>query len=82
MDRENIDSEYLDMIIYNFKYAIENNKDKVYLGYKQHNEHEKSHYWCDKKEWIDTLSILLDEAIKLEEYEYCKELKQIKESLI
>lgn len=80
MEDSDIDYEYLDMMVYNFNYAIDNNKEKVYLGYSEDTDGKKD-YWCQRKDWSVTIDILIDEAIKLEEYEYCNDLKNIKKRL-
>lgn len=80
-NKDDIDGEYLDMMVHNFKYAIDNNKDKVYLGYIYDEDSNKKEFWVKKEEWVSTLDILLENAIILEEYEYCNEIKKIKASL-
>ena len=32
-NKENIDADYLNMMLYNFEHSIKNNLDTVYLGY-------------------------------------------------
>ena len=76
----NNDIKYLEMALYNFKYAIENDVDEVYLGYDIIEE-EVYDYWIHKDEWYKLLDVLISMASDLEEYEYCIEFKKIKEAL-
>jgi hypothetical protein len=80
MSKREVDSDYLDMMIFNFNYSMDNNLSVVYLGHIETEEGIKE-YWADKKDWIQTIDILLENAIELEEYEYCSQLKEIKEKL-
>lgn len=76
-----VDEEYLDMMVYNFNYAIKNNLTSVYLGYSIIDDEYIKEYWVKKSDWVKTLDILIESAIKLEEYNYCIEYKKIKETL-
>ena len=83
MDKEfvggktDIDSDYIEMLVHNFKTAIENNQDKVYLGYEIIDNDNLKEYAVSKKDWKTTLELLLQTAINLEEYEYCSQIKDM-----
>ncbi|NPV12997.1 MAG: hypothetical protein HPY57_14620 [Ignavibacteria bacterium] len=81
-NKENIDVEYLDMMLYNFEYAIKNNENKVYLGYRYIDDFFINEYWVEQRYWIKTLDMLIDVASELEEYEFAYMFKEIKESLL
>jgi len=74
------DVKYLEMALYNFDYAIDNNVDEVYLGFDIIDE-EVYDYWVHKNEWSKLLDVLISLASDLEVYEYCIEFKKIKEVL-
>jgi hypothetical protein len=76
-----VDNEYLDMMIFNFQYAIDNNLANVYIGYVVVDDDYLKEYWVKKSDWIKTLDILINSAIELEEYEYCSKFKKLKELL-
>lgn len=80
-NKEDIDIEYLDMMLDNFKYATTNNLDTVYFGYSYIDENFIYQYWVDKIEWSRFLDLLIDGAVELEEYEYAHEFKNIKKSI-
>ena len=75
--KDQVDSEYLDMISYNFKYALENNMDKVYMGYFIMDDEHIKELWVKNDEWLVTLDILIECAVEIEEYEYANEFKKI-----
>jgi len=77
--KTDVDAEYLDMMVYNFKYAIEYNYPSVYMGYSIIDDDYLKEYWVKKSDWLKTLDILIECAIDEEEYEYCNEFKKIKE---
>ena len=78
-DKMDVDAEYLDMMINNFNYAIENNTELCYMGYSIIDDDNIKEYWIKKSEWIKTIDLLINEAAEIEEYEYAAELKKIKE---
>ena len=78
--KDKIDVEYLDMMVYNFNYAIDNKSDVVYIGYIILNDYLKE-FWIKPHEWIKAIDLLINGAIEIEEYEYCNQLKEIKEKL-
>ena len=78
---DDIDSDYLDMMVYNFNYAISHNLDNVYIGYVIVDDDNIKEYLVLKENWIKTTDILIRAAIEIEEYEYAAQLKKIKESL-
>jgi len=73
-----VSTVYLDMMVYNFNYAIETNKDKVYMGY---DDETGIDYFVYRKDWKVTIDILIEGAVEIESYEYALQLKKIKESL-
>ncbi len=79
--KDEVDIEYLDMMVFNFQYAIDNNIPTVYIGYVVIDDNNIKEYWVKKSDWIKTLNILINSAIELEEYEYCNEFKKLKELL-
>jgi len=79
--KQEVDIEYLDMMVCNFNYSIDNNLNEVYLGYTILEDESFKEFWVEKKNWILTIDILMKNAIKLEEYEYAGQLKEIKEKL-
>jgi len=83
MDKEfkegktDIDSDYIEMLIHNFRTAIDLNQEKVYLGYEILDSDNLKEYAVSKKDWKSTLEILLKTAINLEEYEYCTQINEM-----
>jgi len=73
-----ISEVYLDMMVYNFNYAIETNRDKVYMGY---DDETLIDYFVYRKDWKVTIDILLEGAVEIEAYEYAAQLKNIKDKL-
>ena len=76
-----VDAEYLDMMVFNFNYAIDNTLPSVYMGFVIIDDDNLKEYWVKKKDWLQTVDILIEGAIEIEEYEYCSQLKTIKEKL-
>lgn len=82
-NKEDVDLDYLNMMLHNFNHAIKTGSNLVYLGYsylEDDDEHIKE-YWCQKKDWSKTLNILIESAAILEEYEFANEFKKIKNDL-
>lgn len=80
-NKEDDDAEYLDMILHNFNYAIQNNLDLVYIGFQYVDDEYMKEYWVQKKDWGKTLDILIENSARLEEYEFAIEFKKIKSTL-
>jgi len=80
-NKEDIDVDYLNIMLYNFEHSIKNNLDTVYLGYNIFENNDVIQYWVEKENWAITLDILIQGAIDLEEYEFAYEFKNIKEKL-
>jgi len=78
---EDIDADYLDMMLYNFNYSITHGLDNVYIGYVIIDDNNIKEYLVLKENWVKTLNILIEAAVELEEYEYANDFKKIKESL-
>ena len=78
-NKEHIDKEYLDMMSYNFNHALENELDMVYMGYSIEDDEYMKEYWVMEKDYIKTLDMLIESAVELEEYEYAKDFKILKE---
>jgi hypothetical protein len=79
--KDNVDVEYLDMMVFNFQYAIDNNLSTVHIGYIVIDDDYLKEYWVKKCDWIKTLNVLISSAAELEEYEYCNKFKKLKELL-
>lgn len=79
--KEKVDKEYLDMMLYNFNYAIKTGHNLVYMGYRYIDDNYMKEYWIQQKDWIKTLDILIKESAELEEFEFAIEFKKIKDKI-
>jgi len=79
-NKEDVDAGYLKYVISNFNSAINNNLDVVHMGYYIE-DGSLQMFDVYKTDWIKLADLINDWCIKLEEYELCSELKQIKEIL-
>lgn len=80
-NKEDVDKDYLEIMYYNFKHAIENKMDMVYMGFVILDEETTEDIWVEKKDWVKALDILINESSILEEYEYAIDFKKMKECL-
>lgn len=80
MNKINVDKNYLDMMLFNFNYAIKNNTNSIYVGYMI-SEEGKKEFWVERTNWETLINILIDEASNLEEYEFALDFKNIKEKI-
>lgn len=79
-NKEDIDKDYIQLIIDNLNCAIDNDYDYVHIGYF-FEEKDIKFYNVAKKDWNKIIEIVIKAAIDLEEYEICSELKKIKEKI-
>jgi hypothetical protein len=49
--KDEVDIEYLDMMVFNFQYAIDNNIPTVYIGYIVIDDDNIKEYWVKKSDW-------------------------------
>lgn len=79
-NKEDIDKDYIQLIIDNLNYAIDNDYDYVHIGYFFEEEDIKF-YNVAREDWVRIIEIITQAAIDLEEYEMCSELKKITDKI-
>ena len=77
-----IDGNYINFILDQFEETFKSDYYDVFVGYKECKDGDCKYYSAKPEDWEQVIDTLLEKGIKLEEYELCNKIKNIKPKVL